>query len=53
MMASSDNSLHSFRQGKMYQYTAGEYDPESLSNYMAGQFANTAPQDIPLPKSPL
>merc|ERR1719250_439540 len=42
-----------FRQGKMYQYTAGEYDPESLSNYMAGQYANTAPQDIPLPKSPL
>merc|ERR1712013_9410 len=33
--------------------TAGEYDPESLSNYMAGQYANTAPQDIPLPKSPL
>merc|ERR1719317_1126509 len=41
-----------FRQGKMYQYSGGEYDPESLSNYMTGFYKNYPALSIPLPKSP-
>merc|ERR1719513_100728 len=42
-----------FRQGKMYHYTVGEYDPVTLSSFMTEQYAEMTPRDIPLPKSPL
>jgi len=42
-----------FRLGKMYGYTAAEYDPATLSAFMSGQYAEIPPQEIPSPKSPL
>jgi len=42
-----------FRLGKMYQYKAEKFDPESLSNFMLKGYADLEPESIPAPKSPL